>query len=591
MRPDVSDPTRTLRHSLRAVAPYFAAHRVRLGVIAVLAVATASLSAFEPLVLKVLFDGFIAASAFASSIRPFALLIALLVGSELVGMLLERQVWRVRLGVDFCLLRDTVERLHALPLSYHREESVGATMTKIERGISGCMNAFSQCIVQLVPSLVYLCVSAAVMLSLEWRLTLAVVLFAPLPALLGALAAREQTRRDQSLLDRWTRIYARFNEVLGGIVVVKSFVMEDREKQRFLGGVDDANRLVLRGVATDTRVNAGKNLLIAVARIVALGLGGALVARREISLGTLVAFVGYLGGMFRPVQTLTGTYQTLRRAGVSLESLLSILEARDSMPDEPHARELSAVHGAVEFRDVGFEYRSGKPLLRGVDLSAAPGELVALVGPSGTGKSTLMSLLQRLYDPTSGAIYLDGTEIREYTQRSLRAQIGVVLQEGTLFNDSIRDNIAFGRPGASMAEIEAAARAANAHEFIAALPDGYATLVGERGCKLSGGERQRIAIARALLKDAPVLVLDEATSALDAEIEEKVQEALARLIKGRTTFVIAHRLSTVTAADRIVVLKDGAVHEEGNHDQLMRKDGYYASLVRRQVRGLMADAA
>jgi ATP-binding cassette subfamily B protein len=583
--------TRPLGRSILAIAPYFAPHRGALALIAALAVSAASISALEPLVLKALFDGFVSERAFDSCIAPFALLCALLLGSQMIGVALEWLVWRVRLAVDFSVLQVTVERLHALPLAYHRDQSVGATMTRIERGISGCMTAFSQTVVQLLPSVVYLCVSTAVMFQLEWRLTLAVLAFAPLPALVGWWAAREQMAREQSLMLRWTQIFARFNEVLGGIVVVKSFVMEEREKRRFLSGVEEANGLVLRGVGTDARVNAIKNAVMAIARITALALGGALVVRHEITLGTLVAFVGYLGGLFQPVQTLTGTYQTLRRASVSLDAVLSILETQDSLADAPHARDAGIVRGEVAFENVSFQYQPGVPLLRNIDLNVRKGEMVALVGPSGTGKTTLMALLQRLYDASAGSIRIDGHDIRDLKQRSLRGQIGVVLQEGTLFNDSIRDNIAFGRPGASDDEIEAAARAANAHEFITALPGGYDSMVGERGCKLSGGERQRIAIARALLKNAPILILDEATSALDAEVEEKVQQALARLIVGRTTFVIAHRLSTITAADRILVLKDGVIAEAGNHADLMRAGGYYASLVLKQVRGLSTHAA
>jgi ATP-binding cassette subfamily B protein len=301
----------------------------------------------------------------------------------------------------------------------------------------------------------------------------------------------------------------------------------------------------------------------------------------EIGVGTLVAFLAYLSGVFQPVQALTGIYQTLRRATVSAESVLSILEAQVSLGDAPNARDAEALRGEVQFKDVSFGYKRDKLLLRHVDFQARPGEVIALVGPSGAGKSTLMSLLQRLYAPTSGSVLLDGHDIDELKQRSVRAQIGVVLQEGMLFSDSVRDNIAFGRPGATQAEIEAAARAANAHEFICKLEHGYDTPVGERGCKLSGGERQRIAIARALLKDAPILILDEATSALDAENEEKVQEALARLTKGRTTFVVAHRLATVMSADRILVLRDGAIAESGTHAELMQAGGYYASLARK----------
>ncbi|HVW24418.1 MAG TPA: ABC transporter ATP-binding protein [Polyangiaceae bacterium] len=587
--PDSHLPPPPLWRSLRKIAPYFGGHRAGLLGVVGLAVLVATLSALEPLVVKALFDSFLSSEGVWRAMAPFAILVGLLAVRECIALVNDRLFWRVRVGMNFGLLQATVERLHALPLSFHREESVGATMTKIERGIAGAMTAFTEVVVQLFPAIIYLVVSVVVMVHIDVRLSLVVCAFAPLPAIVGALAAKEQARREHTLMDRWTKIFARFNEVLTGIVVVKSFSMEEQEKRRFLGGVDDANGVVLRGVVRDSKTNAIKNWMMVMARITALGVGGYFVMRHTMTLGSLIAFVSYLGGLFAPIQTLTGMYATLNRASVCVDSVLSILDAQDALGDAPDARDTGEVSGDVSFEDVTFAYRPGCPVIKGVNLDVKKGEHVALVGPSGSGKSTLMALLQRLYDPTSGSIRVDGHDIREFKQRSLRSQIGVVLQDGMLFNDSVFDNIAFGVPLAGRAEVEAAARAANAHDFIMALPDGYDTVIGERGAKLSGGERQRIAIARTLLKDAPILILDEATSALDAESEEQVQSALGRLAEGRTTFLIAHRLATVTQADRIVVFKGGSIAEIGTHESLLRQNGYYASLVQKQLRGLVAE--
>jgi ATP-binding cassette subfamily B protein len=576
---------RPLWSSIRKLAPYCRAQAADLVRVGVLGGTAASLAAVEPLTLKALFVRFVAKQA-AAATAPFALFVAILATRELLACVQDRVFWRARLGISFGLLAAMIDRLHVLPLEYHRGTSVGATMTKIERGMAGVTAAFSDFAVQLFPALVYLCVALGVMLKVDYRLSLVVLVFAPLPAVVGTFAAREQTEREQGLMDRWVKIFSRFNEMLSGILVVKSFVMEEREKSRFLDGVQAANGVVLRGVATDSKLNAFRNGIIALARVLSLGLGGLLVLRGEIGVGTLVAFLAYLMGVFQPVQALTGLYQALRRATVAADSVLSILEAPVSFADAPDAREAAPLRGEVEFRNVVFGYDEERPLLRHLDFHARPGSVTALVGPSGAGKSTIVALLQRLYLPASGSILLDGQDARELTQRSVRSQIAVVLQEGLLFSDSVRDNIAFGRPGASQHEIEAAARAANAHDFIAALPDGYDTLVGERGSKLSGGERQRIAIARALLKNAPILVLDEATSALDAENEAKVQEALARLTQGRTTFVVAHRLSTIASADQILVVKDGVIAERGTHDELVGAGGYYALLTAKQRAGL-----
>jgi ATP-binding cassette, subfamily B, bacterial len=376
---------------------------------------------------------------------------------------------------------------------------------------------------------------------------------------------------------------------LSGIVTVRSFAMEDREKKRFLREVRKANEVVVEGVATDAAFGAATNLVIAIARIAALAFGGMLVARGQLTLGALIAFLGYIGGLFGPVQGLSGIYQTVQRASVAIDEIFSILDVNDTLGDAPNAINLPIpARGEVIFQDVHFSYeRSRRPILCGITLHVHPGQTIAIVGPSGSGKSTMMALLMRFYDPVEGAIYIDGHDLRTIKQKSLRENIGVVLQEPLLFNDSVRNNIAYGRPQAAQAEIEQAARAGNAYDFIQHLPDKFDTMVGERGGRLSVGERQRITIARALIKNPPVLILDEATASLDAESEMLVQEALDRLMRDRTTFIIAHRLATVVRADKIIVLRDGVIAEAGTHLELVRRDGYYASLVERQTRGLI----
>jgi ATP-binding cassette subfamily B protein len=554
-----------------------------------LTAAVALLNAAEPLVLKHVIDELAA----GASPRPLAIGIGVLLA---VGLLREALaahsatlLWRTRLAVHQALLEAMVGRLHRLPLSFYRNEGVGAIMTRLERGVHGFVEAASQAAFGVLPALVYLVLALSVMFHLEWRLALVVLVLSPLPPLIAGWAAPTQTERERVLLAAWMRIYSRFNEVISGIVTVKSFTREEEEKRRFIDDVAEANQRVLRGVAFDSRVSAGQNLAVTLARTAALGLGGVLVLRGETSVGTLVAFLSYVSGAFGPLQGLSGIYKTLRSAAVSLDVVYEILDQQEQLGDAPDAVDLGRARGEVSFENVRFSYRADqRPVLDGIDLHVAAGERVALVGPSGSGKSTLMALLQRFYDPTGGRVTVDGHDVRAVRQLSLRRQIGVVLQESLLFDDSVAANIGYGRPDASREEIEAVARAANAHPFVERLPEGYATRVGERGGRLSVGERQRVAIARALLKDPSILVLDEATSALDAETEALVQEALDRLVRGRTTFVIAHRLATVVGADRVCVLRNGRISAAAPHAELVAQDEYYAMLVEKQSRGLLA---
>ncbi|MFW6323891.1 MAG: ABC transporter ATP-binding protein, partial [Desulfovibrionales bacterium] len=552
-------------------------HRLTVAVILALTLSASAMSALEPLVMKYIFDGLGENGTLEAVLFGLGGLVLLAVFREVGSGISNWLSWRTRLRIHYTLLGSTVEKLHRLPLGVQREEGVGSIMTRLDRSIQGFIGAISEISFNVLPAFFYLLLAVVAMIKLDWRMTILVLIFAPMPAIIAAFAAPNQTRREQTLLDRWASIYSRFNEVLSGIMTVRSFAMEDFEKNRFLTNVSKVNRIVIKGIGFDTRVGAAQNFVVTGARIAAIGFGGWLVLRGEATVGTLVAFLGYVGGMFGPVQGLTGIYRTLRTARVSLEQIFTILDREDHLKDHPEAQDIETIRGKVDFDRVTFSYEGNtQPVLEDFDLSVQPGEMIAIVGPSGAGKTTLMGLLQRFYDPDQGSVRIDGQDLRMIKQKSVRKRIGVVLQDALLFNESIRDNIAYGRPSATFKEIEDAARAAHAHEFITKLDKRYDTMAGERGTRFSAGERQRIAIARALLKNPPLLVLDEATSALDAESETKVQAALENLVYGRTTFVIAHRLSTVVNADRIIVLKDGQIHECGRHEDLVQSGGYYA---------------
>jgi len=560
-----------LKHSKRAIG-FIVPHKGILSVIMLLTIILAALGALEPLVMKYIFDK-LGTGVMMSLLTGILMLVGLNIAREAVNSLSNWLAWRVRLDVNYGILEATVSRLHTLPVTYHRQETVGGIMTKLDRGVNGFVGAISDMAFNVFPGVVYLLISLFIMFKLDARLSFIVLFFAPLPALIGMWAADEQTQRERMLVERWTKIFSRFNEVLTGIFTVKSFAMEDAEKHRFMSGVVSANKMVLRGVGIDTGVDAAKNIIGILARVSALGAGGYFVIKGEITAGTLVAFLGYATGLFTPVQGLTGVYQTMRKATVSLGIIFSILDAHDHMSDSPKARPVDhmsdspkarpvrGLRGDVCFDGVSFSYQSERPVLNNICLRLKPGECVALVGPSGAGKTTIAALLQRLYDPEYGSIMIDGSDIRELKQRSLRAKIGVVSQDALLFNDTVGNNIAYGRPWASKDEIVAAAQVANAHDFIMRLPKGYDTVIGERGGMISAGEKQRVSIARAIVKDPPILILDEATSSLDAESELAVQQALVQII------------------------------ESGSHHELLKTGGYYASLVECQSRVLAISAA
>jgi ATP-binding cassette subfamily B protein len=473
-------------------------------------------------------------------------------------------------------------RLEVLSLQFYDKRKVGALMSRVTRD-TGRLQDF------LVDGLPYLVINALLILGIvgfllwmSWELTLYTLAPVPLIMVWGVVFWKRMRRFFRRWGETWSNLTDRTAEALSGIRVVKAFAQEGRE----IGSFDKLNRKITN-IGVETSINrtvffATVTFLTSLGVIAVWLVGGREVIGGQLSLGTLLAFYSYMWMVYGPLEWFGQVNSWMTRAFAGAERVFEVIDTEPEANDDDEAVRMPNMVGRVTFRDVTFGYDKSKPVLKGIELDVQPGEMIGLVGKSGVGKTTMINLIARFYDADHGGIELDGVDVRRIRLRDIRRQIGIVLQEPVLFSGTIGDNIGYGRPGAKLEEVMEAAKFANAHNFIIGKPDGYETQVGEQGNRLSGGERQRVAIARAMLHNPRILILDEATSSVDVETERQIQNALQRMTEGRTTFAIAHRLSTLRDAERIVVMDEGRIVEQGTHEELMQRKGVFHDLVEMQ---------
>ena len=588
--PDTATPVaaRSDWQTLHKLLPYLWQYRWRVGLALTFLLAAKGANVSVPLLLKHLVD--------ALDLKPGDLRVVLVVPAGLLlayaGLRLSTSLFtelrelvfaKVSFGASRQIALEVFRHLQALSLRFHLERQTGGLSRDIERGTRALQSLVSYSLYSILPTLVEV---VLVLTILGWRfdagyvwITLA-ALVAYIVFTVSVTEWRTRFRREMNELD--SRAHTRAIDALLNYETVKYFNNEELEAQRYDQGLDAYRRAQIKAQATLSMLNTGQQLIIALSLVAMLWRATQGVVDGRLTLGDFVMVNAFLIQLYIPLNFLGVLYREVKQSLTDLDKMFGLLEREREVADAPGATVLAVAGGAVRFSHVSFAYEPARPILHDVSFDIPAGKTVAVVGPSGAGKSTLARLLYRFYDISGGAITIDGQDIRHVTQGSLRRAIGIVPQDTVLFNDTVGYNIGYGRAGASVEEVEASARAAHVHDFIAATPKGYETMVGERGLKLSGGEKQRVAIARTLLKNPPLLIFDEATSALDSANERAIQAELKSAAEGKTALVIAHRLSTIADAHEIVVLEAGRVVERGGHAQLLAADGRYAQMWRLQ---------
>ena len=479
------------------------------------------------------------------------------------------------------LRSDLYSHIQRLSLSFHNRQKIGDLMYRVTADTLGIQTLTMNGIFAVLSASLLLLGMFAVMLTLDWYLTLLAMVVCPALFLAIALLDEKMTSAATHARQKESLVYSVVQRTLSGIRVIQAFTKEEDEKRRFLEASTESLQADLRLYNLQNFYYALVNVTIAAGTAAVLWLGAKHVLSGDLSVGEMVVFTSYLASLYTPLVNIFQTYGLVQKAKAGVDRTFEILETEQSLP-QGHKVFSHPAKGEISFENVSFAYDTSQPILKKIDLHVAPGQKIAIVGPTGAGKSTLMSLLPRFYDPQTGCVKIDGINIAEFQLKSLRRQIAMVLQPPVIFPVSIRDNIAYGRSEASMDEVIAAARVAHMHDCILQFPQGYDTVVGEQGSTLSEGQKLRLTIARGILLNAPILILDEPTSSVDSETEAVIMEGLERLMAGRTTFIIAHRLSTVRQADVILVIRDGQVVEQGSFTELLRRRGPFASLYRTQ---------
>jgi len=609
---------------LKRVLAYAGAYRWHLAGMLILILASSALALVSPLILRDLIDATIP----SGDVRRLLFLSLALLGVPLsrgiINVLQRRLNVTVGEGVIFDLRAALYAKLQRMSLKFFTHTKIGEMMSRLNSDVIGAQNAISNTIVGIITNLIEAIAVISVMVSLEWRLTLISIAILPLFILVARAMGKKLRETARAQMDANARMNAMMNETLniGGALLVKLFGRQHTESERFRERAAQVRDLGINRAVFGSMFFVVIGLLSAIGTALVYGFGGYQVIQGSLTIGTIVAFGSYLGLVYGALQNLANAPVEFSTSVVSFERVFEVIDLPVEIDEKPGAHILSDITGEMRFENVWFKYdddpknvlstvkRAGRvneeegilsgqvaderdedhgkqsqareTALQDINFTMQPGQLTALVGPSGAGKTTLTYLIPRLYDPTKGRILIDGHDLCDVTLDSLIAQIGMVTQETYLFHDTIDTNLRYARPDAAKQDVEAAAKAANIHDFIMGLPQGYGTVVGERGYRLSGGEKQRIALARVILKNPRIIILDEATSNLDSESERLIQAALAHVLEGRTSIVIAHRLSTILAADQILVLDRGRIVEQGKHTDLIENEGVYKRLYETQ---------